>query len=297
MNATGPANAHPNGSANAKPAGALDGKRIAVLAADGVEQPELETAAAALKAAGAAVVTVAPRAGRIRGMRLQQPSDLVRVDCKLDDARAADFDGLLVPGGYIGPDQLRQSAPARALVCAFDALGKPIACMSHAALVLVSCGLARGRRLTGWPGVRDDLVNAGAIWLDRDVVRDGRYLTSRTPDDAAAFARALGPFFAGDAQAASAAEPTPDAGADAIVDAAAASDPAPAPELANGVAAQALRWLAAPSLGAMLSLALLGVGVVAVNSRRLGRASGESDRSTDAGAKRVSDADAPDEAA
>lgn len=266
MNASGQADGQAVKAAGAR----LGARRIAVLAADGVEQPELETAVAALKAAGAAAMLVAPRAGRIRAMHVQQPGDLLRVDRTLGDARAADYDGLVVPGGYIGPDLLRQSPAARALVCAFDALGKPIACMSHAALVLVSCGLARGRRLTCWPGVRDDLVNAGAVWLDREVVRDGRYLTSRRPEDAAAFARELVPFLAGDMADTSTTAPS--------VDAVWESEHAPEPPAETS--SHALRWLGAPSLGAMLSLALLGVGVVAVNSRRHGR-SGAAVKETD----------------
>lgn len=233
----------------------LAGKRIAVLAADGCEQSEFESASAALKAAGATCTVVALRAGRIRGMNVQQPADLLRVGLPIEDARAADFDGLLIPGGYIGPDLLRQSAAARAFVQAFDAAAKPIAAMSHAALVLVSAGLARGRTLTCWPGVRDDLVNAGATWINRAVVRDGRFLFSRAPQDAAAFARELGPFLAGEPQAA----------LDPLAD---LDESDPAQQAASDLPEQSLRWLAAPSLGAMLSLAILGVGVVAANSRR-----------------------------
>jgi protease I len=138
-------------------------------------------------------------------------------------------------------------------VRAFDAAGKPIAVMSHAALLLVSSGLANGRMLTSWPGVRDDLVNAGATWLNRDVVRDGHYLSSRTPQDAAAFVRELPAFLGG--------EPQLDA-------AGAAADSDPPQQSPSELPDQPLRWLAAPSLGAMLSLAILGVGVVAANSRR-----------------------------
>jgi len=235
--------------------GPLSGKRIAVLAADGYEQSELQAATAALKAAGAALTVVALRPGRIRGMQVHEPGDLLRVDRTIADAQADDYDGLLVPGGYIGPDLLRQSAPARAFVRAFDAAGKPIALMSHAALLLVSSGLAAGRMLTSWPGVRDDLVNAGATWLNRDVVRDAHVLSSRTPEDAPAFVRALPAFLAG--------EPAPDKAAAAD---AAASDPQQ--QAPSELPGQPLRWLAAPSLGAMLSLAILGVGVVAANSRR-----------------------------
>ncbi|MGB9107955.1 MAG: DJ-1/PfpI family protein, partial [Telluria sp.] len=117
--------------------GRLTGKRIAVLAADGVEQAELEAALAALKDAGAQAALIALRPGRLRSMNVHQPADLVRVDKTVADAGAADYDGLLIPGGYIAPDLLRQSAQVRDFVCAFDAAGKPIAAMSHAALVLV----------------------------------------------------------------------------------------------------------------------------------------------------------------
>jgi protease I len=234
--------------------GPLNGKRIAVLVADGYEQGELEAALAGLKAAGAAATVVALRPGRVRGMHVHQPADLQRVDKKIEDAQADDYDGLLVPGGYIGPDLLRQSAPARAFLRAFDAAGKPIALMSHAALLLISSGLAGGRMLTSWPGVRDDLVNAGATWLNRDVVRDGHFLSSRTPQDAAAFVRELPGFLAGEPEAARPAS--------------AAADSDPPQQAPSELPDQPLRWLAAPSLGAMLSLAILGVGVVAANSRR-----------------------------
>jgi protease I len=230
--------------------GKLAGKRIAVLAADGVEQTELDAALMALKNAGAHSALVALRAGRIRGMNGHQPAELVRVDRTVDAVRADDYDGLLIPGGYIAPDLLRQSLPAREFVRAFDAAGKPIAAMSHAALLLVSCGLAAGRTLTSWPGVRDDLVNAGAIWRNHQAVRDGRLLTSRTPQDAVAFAHELAPFLAGEAEAAPATMP---------------ADSDPPQQAPSELPDQSLRWLAAPSLGAMLSLAIVGVGVVAAN--------------------------------
>jgi protease I len=230
--------------------GLLTGKRIAVLTADGVEQTELDAALAALKDAGAQAALIALRPGRLRSMNVHQPADLVRVDKIIDDAGAADYDGLLIPGGYIAPDLLRQSARVRDFVCAFDAAGKPIAAMSHAALVLVSCGLAAGRTLTSWPGLRDDLVNAGAVWLNQDVVRNGALLTSRTPQDAAAFVRALVPLLAGEAEALAATPP---------------ADSDPPQQSPSELPDQSLRWLAAPSLGAMLSLAIVGVGVVAAN--------------------------------
>jgi protease I len=233
----------------------LTGKRIAALAADGFEQAELRTPTAALTDAGAAVTLVSLRRGRIRGMHMHQPGDLARVDRAIDDAHAADYDGLLIPGGYVSPDILRQSAQARAFVRQFDDARKPIALLSQAPWILVSAGLARRRTLTSWPGIRDDVVNAGATWLNQDVVRDAHVLSCRGAQDMAAFVQALVPLFAGEpvASAAAAADMTQ-------------SDPAQdAPvEQPN----QSLRWLAAPSFGTMLSLALLGVGVVAAQRAR-----------------------------
>ena len=234
----------------------LSGKRIAVLAADGFEQAELRTPLTALADGGAEATLVSLRRGRIRGMHMHQPGDLVRVDRSIDDAQAADYDGLLIPGGYISPDILRQSAQARAFVRQFDAAGKPVALLSQAPLILVSAGLALRRTLTSWPGIRDDVVNAGATWLNQDVVRDAHVLSCRGTQDLAAFVQALVPFFAGeltmDGKSANAAD--------------AQSDPAQDKPLEQPN--QSLRWLAAPSFGAMLSLALLGVGVVAAQRVR-----------------------------
>ncbi|SDE95891.1 protease I [Massilia sp. PDC64] len=231
----------------------LAGKRIATLAADGFEQAEFKTPVAALADAGAVVEVVSLRRGRIRGMHMHQPGDLVRVDKAIDEARAEDYDGLLVPGGYISPDSLRQSAQVRAFVRQFDTVGKPIALLSQAPLILVSAGLAPRRILTSWPGIRDDVVNAGATWLNQDVVRDAHVLSCRGAQDLTAFVQALVPFFAG--------EPASNVNA-----AEAQSDPAQDKPLEQPN--QSLRWLAAPSFGTMLSLALLGVGVVAAQRVR-----------------------------
>lgn len=238
----------------------LAGKRVAILAADGFEQAEFKTPVAALADAGAVAEVVSLRRGRIRGMNLHQPGELVRIDRTIDDVQAADFDGLLVPGGYVSPDILRQSAPARAFVRQFDAAGKPIALLSQAPLILVSAGLAPQRTLTSWPGIRDDVVNAGATWLNQDVVRDAHVLSCRGTQDLAAFVQALTPFFAG--------EPATQANA-----AEARSDPAQDKPLEQPN--QSLRWLAAPSFGTMLSLALLGVGVVAAQRARQKTASAD----------------------
>jgi protease I len=231
----------------------LAGKCIAVLAADGVEHAEVQEPAMALKAAGAQVALLAPHPGRIRSMQVHQPGELLRVDKTIDAASAADYDGLLVPGGHVSPDTLRQSALARELVRQMHGRGKPLAFLSQAPLLLVSCGLAPQRVLTCWPGIRDDLVNAGAIWLNRPIMRDGQYLFGRGVQDLAIFVAALPGFFAG------AAEPVP-------TPAPTHSDPPP--ETPSELPDQPLRWLSAPSVRAMLSLALLGVGVVAVNQGR-----------------------------
>lgn len=230
----------------------LSGRRIAVLAADGFEQTQLDTPAAALRDAGATVTIVSLRAGRIRGMHTHQSGELVRVDATLDRTDAAGHDGLFVPGGYISPDLLRQSAQARDFVRAFDAAGKPLALLAQAPLVLVSAGCARGRTLSAWPGVRDDVVNAGATWRNEAVVRDAHLLSGRGSQDLAAFVPALLALMAGDAAAAAQA-----GGAAAVSD--------PAQDAPLEPPNQSLRWLSAPSFGTMLSLALLGVGVVAAN--------------------------------
>lgn len=226
----------------------LVGKRIAVLAADGFEKAELDAPVAALKEAGAETVIVSLHSGRIRGMEVHQPADLLLVDKTVHDARADDFDGLLIPGGYISPDLLRQSSRARDFVRDMNALAKPIVMMSQASLVLASAGLATNRTLTSWPGVRDDMVNAGATWLNEEVVRDANWLSSRSPQDIEPLIREMIPLLVGES------DNTPTLRR-------AYSDPQR--EEPSSTPDQPLRWLASPSLGAMLSLALLGVSVVA----------------------------------
>jgi protease I len=235
----------------------LAGQRIAVLVADGFEQVELTAPVEALKEAGAEVDIVSLHSGRIRGMNLHQPAELVVVDKTLDQVRARDYAGLFIPGGLFGPDNLRQSAPARDFVRDFDIHGKPIATVCHGPWVLASAGLATNRTMTSWPGVRDDMVNAGATWLDQEVVRDGNLLTCRGPQDMAAFLPELVQLYAG-GQGSEAAQRRRH------------SDPQR--EQPSAVPEQAMRWLGTPSIGAMLGLALLGVGVVAASRSRTGAA-------------------------
>src|SRR3954464_3604687 len=175
----------------------LKGRRIAALAADGFEKVELVIPMKALQTAGADVDVISLRHGNIRGVNLHEPASRVHVDKTIAEANPDDYDGLLIPGGFINPDLLRQSAEAREFVREFDTDGKPIATLCHGPWVMASAGLLKGRRMTSWPGVRDDLVNAGAIWLDESVVRDGNLLTSRGPQDIIPFVRAIKELYAG----------------------------------------------------------------------------------------------------
>jgi protease I len=174
----------------------LSGRKIAALAADGFEKVELVIPLRALQLAGAKVDVVSLRRGRIRGVNLHMPASRVGVDKVVTDTEPAAYDGLLLPGGFINPDLLRQSAAARDFVRAFDHDGKPRVTLCHGPWVLASAGLLTGRTVTSWPGIRDDLVNAGADWLDREVVRDHNLVTSRGPQDMKAFLPAMLDIFA-----------------------------------------------------------------------------------------------------
>ncbi len=174
----------------------LRGRRIAVLAADGFEKLELTIPVAALRLGGAKVDIISLRRGRIRGVNLHEPASRVHVDATVYHADPHRYDGLLIPGGFINPDLLRQSAAARAFVRWFDEERKPIASLCHGPWVLASADCVKGRTLTSWPGIRDDMVNAGATWLDEKVVRDGNLVTSRGPQDLIPFIRAIKILFA-----------------------------------------------------------------------------------------------------
>ncbi|WP_223642492.1 type 1 glutamine amidotransferase domain-containing protein [Corallococcus sp. EGB] len=174
----------------------LKGMRVAVLAADGFEQVELTRPVKRLEREGAYVTIVSLHKGRIRGMNLLVPGRKVRVDATLRDVKAADFDALLLPGGFMNPDFLRQSALALDFVKDADLLDQPIAVICHGPWLLASAGLLEGRHLTSWPGIRNDLENAGAHWTDEPVVRDGNWVSSRGPHDLLAFEHAMVELFA-----------------------------------------------------------------------------------------------------
>src|SRR3954465_13416045 len=174
----------------------LAGRRIAPPGAAGFEKVELTIQMRALQLAGAKVDVISLRHGRIRAVNLHMPATRVGVDKTISEADAADYDGLLLPGGFINPDLLRQSAEARQFVREFVNNDKPIATLCHGPWVLASAGLLNGRTLTSWPGIRDDLVNSGATWLDRDVVKDRNLVTSRGPQDMTSFVPAIIDHFA-----------------------------------------------------------------------------------------------------
>lgn len=174
----------------------LKGLRVAVLAADGFEQVELTHPVKRLEREGAQVEILSLHAGSIRGMNHMVPGKKVRVDGTLREVKAADYDALLLPGGLMGPDLLRQSELAREFVLDAERLGLPIAVICHGPWLLVSADLVRGRRLASWPGIRDDIHNAGGLWVDAPLVRDENWVSSRSPEDLPEFEEGLVALFA-----------------------------------------------------------------------------------------------------
>ncbi len=182
---------HPNQN------GPLNGKRIAILATDGVEEAELRDPRQALDAAGATTMLVSPKGGRIHMWSHADWGDYESVDGELAQARADSFDGLVLPGGVMNPDALRLDAQAVAFATAFVAAHKPIAAICHGPWLLIEAGGVKGKTMTSWPSLRDDLTNAGATWVDQEVVRSGELVTSRKPDDIPEFNRQIILLFSG----------------------------------------------------------------------------------------------------
>lgn len=174
----------------------LEGIRVAALAADGFEQVELTEPMDRLVSEGAEVEVVSLRPGSIQGMNLLVPGKKVDVQRTVFTADADDYHALLLPGGFMNPDLLRQSDRAIDFVRAFEEAGKPIAVICHGPWVLISAGLVWGRRMTSWPGIEDDVRNAGGIWYNKAVVRDKNWLSSRGPQDIPKFNDAMVAFFA-----------------------------------------------------------------------------------------------------
>ena len=171
--------------------GKLNGKKIAVLAAEGVEQVELEKPVKALRDAGADIELVSLEAGEVQAMNHIDKADTFPVDRTVEQVSADDYDGLLVPGGAVNPDNLRQSESAVAFVRDFFDSGRPIAAICHAPWVLVEADVVRGLNLTSWPSVKTDIRNAGGTWSDEQVITDHGVVTSRKPDDIPAFSEKM----------------------------------------------------------------------------------------------------------
>jgi len=166
----------------------LEGQKIAILAADGVEQVELEQPRDAVQSAGAQTELLSLESGQIQAMNSDiNPADTFEVDRVVGDASVDDYDGLIVPGGAVNPDNLRMDADAVSFVQEFFKTGKPVGVICHGPWILVEADVARGRRVTAYPSVRTDLRNAGAEVVDEEVVVDQGLVTSRSPADLPAF--------------------------------------------------------------------------------------------------------------
>jgi protease I len=174
----------------------LEGLRVAILATDGVEQSELTEPRKALEEAGATVVLSAPEAGRIQAMKHDEKADRFPVQAKLADLSADDFDAIMLPGGALNADALRVVPEAQDFVRAIEGAGKPMAVICHAPWLLVSARLTKGRTLTSYHTIQDDIRNAGGHWVDQPVVRDRNWVTSRKPADLPEFNRAMVELFA-----------------------------------------------------------------------------------------------------
>src|ERR1043166_3946914 len=165
----------------------LKGKKIAILVADGFEQIELTAPREALEAAGASIEIVSPSETEVQGWNHDEKADAFPVDMPLNRARSDDYDALLLPGGVRSPDQLRKLTRAVEFVDGFIATGKPVAAICHAPWLLIETGWVKGKSITSWPSLKTDLLNAGAHWIDREVVVDNGLVTSRKPADIPAF--------------------------------------------------------------------------------------------------------------
>ncbi len=165
--------------------------KIAVLATDGVEEAELAQPVEALRQAGADVTICAPHAGKIQAFNHLTPGDAIPIDLTLDEAQPEQYAALLLPGGALNADFMRMESQVRNFIRTIHDAGKPIAMICHAPWEFISAGLARGRTLTSYHTIQDDLRNAGATWVDQDVVVDGNLVSSRQPADIPAFNREM----------------------------------------------------------------------------------------------------------
>lgn len=169
----------------------LGGLNIAILVTDGFEQVELTAPLQALEESGVMIRMLSDKKGQVQGYHHDQRGDLFDVDMTFDTAKADEFDAVLLPGGAVNSNRIRNNADARLIVRQMDKLGKPIAVICHGSWLLVSAGLVNGRKLTSWPTLKEDIESAGGHWVDADVVVDGNWISSRKPDDIPAFIAAF----------------------------------------------------------------------------------------------------------
>ncbi|VTU16880.1 General stress protein 18 [Variovorax sp. PBL-H6] len=174
----------------------LEGMKVALLVTDGFEQSEMTEPRKALDAAGADTSLVSPSQGAVRGWKHHTPADAFDVDVPLQQAAAHEYDALVLPGGVMNPDALRTNEQAVAFVRDFVKAGKPIAAICHGPWTLIEADAVKGRTMTSWPSLRTDLKNAGAKWVDLEVVADGPLITSRKPADLPSFNRVMLEAFA-----------------------------------------------------------------------------------------------------
>jgi protease I len=174
----------------------LTGRKVAILVAEGFEQVEMTEPRKALQDAGAQTTLVSPEKGQVVAFKHHDKADSFPVDLPLDQANAGEFDALLLPGGALNPDALRMLPKAVEFVKSFFDAGKPVAAICHAPWTLIEADVLEGRTLTSWPSLQTDARNAGANWVDQQVVVDGNLVTSRKPDDIPAFNERMLAIFA-----------------------------------------------------------------------------------------------------
>jgi len=167
--------------------GKLQNKKVAILVADGFEQVELTEPKEALEAEGAVTTIISPATGKVQAWKHDEKGEAFKVDVKLADANSSEYDALLLPGGVKNPDKLRMLPEAVQFAKDFINSGKPVAAICHGPWLLVEADVVEGRQMTSWPSLKTDLTNAGADWVDREVVVDSGLVTSRKPDDIPAF--------------------------------------------------------------------------------------------------------------
>lgn len=169
----------------------LNGKKVAILVADGFEQVEMTEPRKALDDAGAHTELISPNDEKVRGWQHTEWGDSFDVDVPLTEAKPESYDALVLPGGVMNPDKLRINTAAIDFIRAFVAAGKPIAAICHGPWTLIEAGAVNDREMTSYPSIKTDLINAGARWVDREVVADNGLVTSRKPDDIPAFNRKM----------------------------------------------------------------------------------------------------------